>query len=154
MNLLDVQVIDKQTYSPTDDQFQHWVDITLSEYESNTEIVIRVVDELEITHLNEQYRSKKGTTNILSFPFEIPVGPELEHDLLGDLVICAVIVEREAKQQHKELEAHWAHMVVHGVLHLLGFDHVEEYDAELMEAKEITILQKINIRNPYLETDQ
>ena len=152
MNLLDVQIIDKLAESPSKDQFQYWIDNTLSEYDRDTELVIRIVDEQDMANLNQQYRNKKGATNILSFPFEIPDGFEL--DLLGDLVICASIVEREAKQQHKELEAHWAHIVIHGVLHLLGFDHIGEDEAELMEAKEIKILQKINISNPYLETDQ
>ena len=152
MNLLDVQIIDKLTDSPSTDQFQYWVDNALSEYDKDTELVIRIVDELDMANLNKQYRNKKGATNILSFPFEIPDGFEL--NLLGDLVICASIVEREAKKQHKEQEAHWAHIVIHGVLHLLGFDHIEEDESALMEAKEIKILQKINISNPYLETDQ
>ena len=151
MNLLDVQVIDKLTNSPSTGQLQYWVDNALSEYDKDTELVIRIVDEPDMAKLNKQYRNKKGATNILSFPFEIPEGIDI--DLLGDLVICASIVEREAKLQHKELETHWAHIVIHGILHLLGFDHIEEDEAELMEAKEIKILQKINISNPYLETD-
>jgi probable rRNA maturation factor len=149
---LDVQVVEKLVYSPSIEQFQCWVDTALSKYDKDTELVIRIVDEQEIAVLNEQFRRKKGVTNILSFPFDAPGVVDL--DLLGDLVICAAVVERESKQQLKELDAHWAHIVIHGVLHLLGFDHIEEKDAERMEAKEIKILQKMNISNPYLETDQ
>jgi probable rRNA maturation factor len=99
--------------------------------------------------LNEYYRHKAGSTNVLSFPFEVPEGV-LSH-LLGDLVICAAVVEREAREQGKDLEAHWAHMVVHGMLHLQGYDHISETDAAVMEAEEIAILNSLGFPNPYEE---
>ncbi|MBS1213154.1 MAG: metal-dependent hydrolase [Proteobacteria bacterium] len=113
------------------------------------EIVIRVVDEAESADLNEHYRHKVGPTNVLSFPFEAP--PGVETPILGDLVICAPVVEREAREQEKALAAHWAHMVVHGVLHLQGYDHVEENEALIMEAEEIAILRRLGFTNPYEE---
>ena len=114
-----------------------------------SEIVIRIVADAESAKFNEQYRHQSGPTNVLSFPFEAPNGMAL--NLLGDLVICAPVVEKEAEQQHKSIDAHWAHIVIHGVLHLLGFDHTNDYDAEIMEAKEIGVLKKLKIDNPYLE---
>lgn len=149
MNTLEVQCIDRSHSVPATEQLQHWVDSVLSDYPKDAEIVIRIVGEQESAELNTQYRGKSGPTNILSFPFNAPPGIEL--DLLGDLVICAAVVEREAQEQHKKLQDHWAHIVIHGVLHLLGYDHIEEQDAEIMEAKEIAILQSLNIANPYLE---
>ncbi|MCK9395543.1 MAG: rRNA maturation RNase YbeY [Methylobacter sp.] len=128
---------------------QCWVDAALDDYNQDTEIVVRIVDEQESAQLNEQYRHKPGPTNILSFPVDVPEGIEL--DLLGDLVICAPVLEKEAKEQQKLLMHHWAHIVVHGVLHLLGYDHLDETEAELMENKEIAILNKLNINNPYIE---
>ena len=110
-------------------------------------VVIRVVDEAEGAELNATFRHKKGATNVLSFPFEAP--PGLEEGHLGDLVICAPVVAREAAEQGKTPEAHWAHMVVHGLLHLQGFDHIEEADALRMEAREKEILQGLGYNDPY-----
>lgn len=152
MNLLDIQIATEMTELPDSGQFQQWVDAALGDSETDNEIVIRVVDEEESAQLNLQYRHKSGPTNVLSFPFEAPPGMELE--LLGDLVVCAPVVAREAKQQQKKLLDHWAHIIVHGVLHLLGYDHIEEADAERMESLEINILQQLNIRNPYLEESE
>ncbi|WP_130538029.1 rRNA maturation RNase YbeY [Thiomicrorhabdus indica] len=116
------------------------------------EMTVRVVDEVESQELNRDYRGKDSPTNVLSFEFEQPMGlVELGEELpyLGDLVICAAVVEREAKEQNKSLEAHWAHMMVHGTLHLQGYDHIEEKDAQEMEALEIKIMQKLGFDNPY-----
>lgn len=149
MNQVEVQYIDRSVYSPTRIQFQEWVDAVLDEFGKKSEIVIRIVSVEESAQLNEQYRHKTGPTNILSFPFEAPEGIEL--DLLGDLVICAPVLEKEAAQQHKDIDHHWAHIVIHGVLHLLGLDHDNDQDAEIMESKEIGILKKLKINNPYKE---
>lgn len=115
------------------------------------QITVRIVDIDEITQLNEQYRQKTGATNVLSFPFELPPGvPEEAVDAtLGDLVICAAVVEQEAEVQHKSAEAHWAHMIVHGTLHLLGYDHLTDDEAQQMEAEEIAILKSFGYANPY-----
>nr|WP_305891481.1 rRNA maturation RNase YbeY [Methylomonas sp. SURF-1] len=138
-----------ESLHPDAAQFQIWVDAALSGFQQDSEITIRLVDTEESAELNGQYRHKSGPTNILSFPFEAPPGVEL--DLLGDLVICAPVIAREAAEQGKLPDHHWAHITVHGVLHLLGYDHIEEQDAEQMEALEIDILSRLNIANPYLE---
>ncbi len=147
MNILDFQVISKSNKLPSQDQFQYWVDAVLKDDSQDSELVIRLIDEDEMTQFNQQYRNKKGSTNILSFPFDAPEG--IESHLLGDLLICAPVVEREIQQQNKILEHHWAHMIVHGVLHLLGYDHSDDKEAEEMEALEIKILKIIKIDNPY-----
>jgi probable rRNA maturation factor len=152
MNLIEIQTIFKPQGQPDQKQIQQWIDTALEGFNQNTEIVVRIVDEQESAALNEQYRLKPGPTNILSFPVEAPEGIEL--DLLGDLVVCAPVLEKEALEQHKTLTDHWAHIIVHGVLHLLGYDHADDDEAELMENKEIAILKQLNIKNPYIEAQQ
>lgn len=159
MNAIDLQVLTDFPGQPEPEQFQLWVDSALKGLRQSANILIRVVDEAESAELNSQYRGKSGPTNILSFPFEPPEGVDLGADnddltnFLGDLVICSPVVMQEAGIQGKRLSDHWAHIVIHGVLHLLGFDHIEEHEAEIMEAKEIAILKKLNIDNPYCEVD-
>ncbi|MFI3190575.1 rRNA maturation RNase YbeY [Crenothrix sp. D3] len=147
MNSLEIQTIFESAGQPSEAHIQLWVDTALEEVNHDTEIVVRIVDEQESAELNEQYRHKQGATNILSFPVEIPEGIDL--NLLGDLVICAPVLEQEAQQQNKVLAHHWAHIIIHGVLHLLGYDHLDDEQAEDMENKEIALLQKLNIPNPY-----
>ncbi len=149
MNYLDIQIATTEPTYPSEQQFQAWVDAVLTDQSVDSEIVIRLVDNAEIAELNQQYRQKAGPTNILSFPFEAPEG--IEMDLLGDLVISAPLIAEEAGQQAKALLDHWAHITIHGVLHLLGYDHMEDDEAEQMEALEIKILSKLNIANPYQE---
>jgi probable rRNA maturation factor len=132
---------------PEDGQFRCWAEAAARR--EGAEVAIRIVDEAESAELNAAYRHKSGPTNVLSFPFEVPEG--VPNALLGDLVICAGVVEREAGEQGKPLEAHWAHMVVHGLLHLQGYDHVEDSEAEAMEAEEIAILSGLEFPNPYEE---
>ena len=151
MNQIEIQTIFKSNGQPDQEQIQRWVDVALDGFNQDTEIVVRIVDEQESAELNEQYRHKQGPTNILSFPVEVPEGIEL--NLLGDLVVCAPVLEKEALEQHKTLSDHWAHIIVHGVLHLLGYDHIDDDEAELMESKEITILNKLNIKNPYIQVN-
>ena len=112
-----------------------------------TEITLRVVDETESAGLNNRYRGKDYPTNVLSFPFEVPDGLEL--DLLGDLVICADVVKREAEEQGKTLQAHWAQMVIHGMLHLQGYDHQNDQEAEIMESLEVRLLGELGFPDPY-----
>ena len=109
--------------------------------------VLKIVDELEAKSLNKQYRNIDKATNVLSFPAEIP--SQVGINFLGDIVICAQVVNREAQEQGKVLSSHWAHLLVHGLLHLQGFDHEDNKAAEKMEALEIEILQNLNIPNPY-----
>jgi probable rRNA maturation factor len=132
---------------PDDAEFRAWA--AAAAERQDAEVVIRLVDADESAALNSAYRGKTGPTNVLSFPFVVPEG--VPNDLLGDLVICAPIVEREAADQGKPVRAHWAHMVVHGMLHLQGYDHIEDADAEIMENREIEILRGLGIENPYLE---
>ena len=135
---------------PKDEELLKWVTETLIfEKHGDTELTIRFVDEKESAELNEQYRHKSGSTNVLSFPFETPA--EVELDLLGDLVICTDVVKKQALEQKKEELAHWAHMVVHGTLHLLGYDHLTDAEAVVMENKEIKILSQLGYTDPYRE---
>jgi probable rRNA maturation factor len=132
---------------PTQEEFHRWVMAALTPLEEAVEMVIRVVDEEESRQLNERYRGKNKPTNVLSFPFSTPAGVDSNH--LGDLVICAPVVKREARQQRKQEADHWAHMVVHGVLHLRGWDHQTEEQARQMEDLEKRILAGLGIEDPY-----
>ncbi len=150
--LLDLQVAHQDSGTPDATHFQQWVDAVLQDQEqTQAEITLRIVDCEESQQLNLAYRNKNKPTNVLSFPFEMPVGapPDLPVNLLGDLIICAPVVAQEAQQQQKNLAHHWAHMVVHGTLHLLGYDHIDDHDAQQMEAIEIRILQQLGIDDPY-----
>ena len=145
---LDVQY--ELEAGPDEDDIRRWIEAVLAaEAETaEVELTVRIVDEAEMAELNARYRHKTGPTNILSFPFEAPPGVEL--NLLGDLVIAAPVVQREAREQGKTETAHWAHMIVHGTLHLLGYDHLKPAEAEDMEAREIRILQQLGYSNPYI----
>jgi probable rRNA maturation factor len=135
---------------PAEGDFQHWVEAALQACDPQREeaqLTIRLVEEAEITELNATYRHKDQPTNVLSFPYEAMPGVEIP--LLGDIIICAAVVAREADEQGKPLAAHWAHMVIHGTLHLLGYDHIEEDEAEEMEGLEIALLGSLGYANPY-----
>jgi probable rRNA maturation factor len=135
---------------PTEEQLNLWVEAAIAQSVDGPELTIRIVSSEEIQSLNRDYREKDKPTNVLSFPFESPPGIELP--LLGDIIICAEVVESEAKEQGKTLESHWAHMVIHGVLHLLGYDHIEDSEAEEMETLEIDTLTSLGYTNPYQES--
>lgn len=149
--LIDLQIASKNQSIPSELKFNLWVSSALDGLRDDGEVSIRVVEPDEIRQLNDQYRSKNKTTNILSFPFEIPEGVPKEAigELLGDLIICADVVTEEAKSQQKPVENHWAHMVIHGTLHLIGYDHVNDADAEIMEQMERDILARLQIPDPY-----
>lgn len=141
---------------PDEPSVQQWVDAALTHKKGEAELSIRVVDENESSELNLRYRNKQGPTNVLSFPADLPeslqellLEESLQLPLLGDLVICAQVVEREAQQQNKSLKAHWAHMLVHGSLHLIGYDHMNDHEAELMEQMETNILTNLDFPPPY-----
>lgn len=137
--------------TPTDEQFAGWAAAAMADHARAAELVIRVAGVDESRTLNRTYRSLDKPTNVLSFPFDAP--PEVGTDHLGDLVICAAVVEQEAAQQRKSTDAHWAHMVVHGVLHLLGYDHLTDDDAEEMEAREREVLAGLGYPDPYSEKE-
>ena len=146
---LDLQLACELTNNlPSKEAFQRWIQPALPKSGSFFEMTVRIVDEAESQELNHQYRGKEKSTNVLSFPFEVPDGIELP--LLGDLIICRQVVESEAVAQNKNLFHHWAHMVIHGTLHLRGFDHINEDDAQEMESLEISLLEQLDIPNPYL----
>ncbi len=174
--LVDVQYASNEPDLPDKDMLTHWVNAALQSalqcqippnkkgrkgeehhspfspvplplVPSNVELTIRIVDEAEARQLNERWRQRKGPTNVLSFPFEGAEGIDIP--LLGDLVICAPLVEREAAEQQKSRNAHWAHLVIHGTLHLLGYDHIDEQKAQVMESLEIRVLHDLGYPNPY-----
>lgn len=149
---VDVDNACQDAHAPDTAAFLAWVSAALDQSRTRAELAIRIVDEAESAALNAQYRHKDTPTNVLSFPSGLP--ENCEPPILGDLAICAAVVEREAGEQHKTLEAHWAHMVIHGTLHLLGFDHVDDADADIMEAREIAIMKILGFANPYLDHTQ
>jgi probable rRNA maturation factor len=144
---IDVQYAISADGIPAPEKLRHWVESALQGRHPDAELALRIVDEAEITALNRQYRGKDGATNVLSFRFSPMPGVVTEQ--LGDIVVCAPVVATEAVSQGKSLEAHWAHMVIHGVLHLLGHDHHEEKDAQEMEALEIRLLAALGYPDPY-----
>jgi len=169
---LDLQIApeigEKRLNLPDQALIERWILSALltANATGDNQLTVRIVDEPEIKTLNESYRHKSGVTNVLSFPFETP--PEIPMEslgelfgdsfdksfgkLLGDIIICAPVVQQEARLQHKPLGDHWAHLIVHGTLHLLGYDHLSELQAEKMETMEINILAEFGIPNPYTET--
>ena len=147
-NIIDVQYASNQASLPRQEQLTEWANAALKETENPVEISIRIVDENEAAELNEKWRKQSGATNVLSFPATVEL--EMEAQLLGDIVICGPVIEREACQQDKSLDAHWAHMVIHGTLHLLGYDHNNDNDATEMETLEIKILENLGYTNPYI----
>lgn len=144
---LDLQVATDVDGIPDEASLRRWVAAVLAGRREEAQLTVRITDAAEITELNRDYRGKDKPTNVLSFPFEAPPGVELP--LLGDIVICAQVVAEEAQQQGKPLEAHWAHMLVHGTLHLLGYDHMTEAEAAEMEGLEIELLAGLGYANPY-----
>ena len=144
---LAVQVLCDSATIPGDEQLHAWVSAALQRRQGEHEITNRIVDESESQAMNKKYRCRDRPTNVLSFPADLP--PGVDHPLLGDLVICAPLLEREATAQGKESQAHWAHLVIHGVLHLLGHDHQQPDEADEMEALETAILASIGYPDPY-----
>ncbi|CAA0112223.1 Endoribonuclease YbeY [Halioglobus japonicus] len=146
--LVDIQAASREAV-PSEEDFYRWIGAALNGRTTaeQAEICIRLVDDDEMAQLNANYRGKEGATNVLSFPADLPA--ELQLPLLGDIVICAPVVIAEATQQGKTARAHWAHMTVHGTLHLLGYDHIKEEEAEIMEALESAILRQLDYSCPY-----
>lgn len=147
--VIDRQAAIDEPLLPSLEQLTHWVGCVFSRHpdDDRLELTIRFVDEEESQALNSYYRGKDKPTNVLSFPFENPPGITLP--LLGDLIICHAVVAQEADEQQKPLAHHYAHMVVHGTLHLMGYDHIDEQEAEEMEQLERELLATLNIPDPY-----
>jgi probable rRNA maturation factor len=146
--ILDIQSASSSEDAPDEQSIKRWVSAALGSKIGDTELSVRIVDEHESQQLNETYRGASGPTNVLSFPFDAEIPEPLP--LIGDIVICAPVVVREAKEQNKKLKAHWAHMIIHGVLHLLGYDHQNDSDAVIMETLETEIMQKLGFPPPYI----
>jgi len=144
---MDIQNVSGFDNLPENELIVKWAEQALDEQHKDAEITLRVVDINEGLALNKEWRGRDSATNVLSFP----VGEPVEHapNLLGDIVVCAPIVEQEAKEQGKTIDAHWAHLVIHGILHLQGYDHESDEEANVMESKEIKILKEIGYTNPY-----
>ncbi len=148
MNLsLDCQIATDNRDIPTLTDIELWVSVAIGQRMDNAQICVRIVDEDEIAGLNFNYRAKNTPTNVLSFPADLP--DYIDLPILGDLVVCAPVVNREAIDQEKFSQSHWAHMIIHGTLHLLGYDHINDDDAVAMENLEIELLSSLNIANPY-----
>lgn len=150
--IIDYQVDDipEDWVYPAEKRLQRWMDTALeiAGVDEALEVTVRLVDNEEISELNQEYRGKNAPTNVLSFPcdWDLPEEPRL----LGDIVIAVQVVNQEAKAQQKKMEAHWAHIVIHGLLHLLGYDHIDEAQAEEMENLEKKILEQLGFPDPYL----
>lgn len=155
---LDLQLATEAGDLPAEAQLRRWVELALRQRTADSELTIRLVDAEEGQELNRTYRYKDYATNVLSFPAEVPDGPGgeplLDIPLLGDLVICVPVVEREAREQNKALEAHWAHLVIHGCLHLLGYDHIDDEEAEEMEGLERQLLAELGYPDPYRDDEE
>mgnify|MGYP000380349495 CR=1 FL=1 len=147
---VDFQPVFEGRGVPPEERVRDWAQLAW-QGEDPSEVTIRIVGTDEGQALNFQYRGRDYPTNVLSFPFEAP--PGITVPLAGDLVICAPVVAREAAEQNKTPEEHWAHMIIHGMLHLQGYDHIEDADAEVMEALEIRLLADLGYNNPY-ETEE
>ena len=145
---MDLEDVSGAPGVPSLAEFQRWVGAALAGQRAEAELSIRIVGEEEMARMNLTYRNKSGPTNVLSFPAELP--PGLPVSAIGDLVICAPVVAREAAEQGKSAAAHWAHMVVHGCLHLLGYDHMDESQAQEMEPLETAILAGLGVPDPYM----
>ncbi len=152
MVTLDLQIASTAPHLPSYEQLLTWCQTALQQRTATSELTIRIVDLAEGLALNSQWRGKDYATNVLSFPADIPEGL-LDIPLLGDLVICAPVVAQEANEQHKSLEAHWAHLVLHGCLHLLGFDHIEDDEAEEMESLEQQMMAELGHPDPYRDDE-
>jgi probable rRNA maturation factor len=146
MTELEVQRLVDDPRVPDDGCFRGWVDAAL-DGQGDCAVNLRIVDLAEGWALNRDWRGKDAATNVLSFPADMP---EVDGKrILGDVVLCAPVIEQEASEQGKSLEAHWAHLVTHGLLHLLGFDHISGTQAAAMETREIEVLERLGFSNPY-----
>jgi probable rRNA maturation factor len=150
---LDFQCATDFTPTPTESEIEYYLQTALRGFifQEALCVTIRLVDKAEMQALNLAFRGKDKPTNVLSFPFEMPQEIDLPERMLGDILICPAVLMEEAIDQKKSYDHHVAHMVIHGVLHLLGYDHMNDSEAEIMESLEIERLKQLNIQNPYLD---
>jgi probable rRNA maturation factor len=145
-----LQNVSRATDIPSSVLLRRWARHALKNQCADAELTLRIVDETESENLNQTYRHKKGPTNVLSFPTELPI--DVRKHFLGDIVICAPLVQIEANSQSKPLNAHWAHLIIHGILHLLGYNHEHDKEAKIMETLEAKLLKELGFDNPYAGT--
>jgi probable rRNA maturation factor len=150
---LEIQPATSTVNIPDDEQFRQWAEVVPGGKSIPCTLTIRIVDEQEARRLNREYRNRDYATNVLSFPSELPEGlpSEIRQSQLGDILICAPVVAREAREQGRTETDHWAHLTIHGILHLLGYDHLQHEEAVIMESLETKILAKLGISDPYSE---
>lgn len=146
---IDIQHASEDSSPVTDERLRDWAILALTPHREAAELTLRLVDSKEITELNHLYRKKNKPTNVLAFPASYPAHVELEVPLLGDVIICPAVLYQESQTLDKPLIAHWAHIVIHGVLHLLGYDHIKEDDTKKMQAIETQLLADLGFDNPY-----
>ncbi len=146
---IDIQNATKDSLPITEEEIRNWASLTLKDFRKEAELTIRFVEPEEITHLNHTYRKKEKSTNVLAFPSALPPEIQLEFPYLGDVIICPEVLLSESKEQNKTLDAHWCLILIHGILHLLGYDHIKDDEAEIMQAIEIKLLAELGYPNPY-----
>ncbi|WP_133129670.1 rRNA maturation RNase YbeY [Legionella yabuuchiae] len=150
---IDIQHASEHEAPVSDDTLKRWAEIALTSELDAGELTLRLVTPEEIQQLNRQYRQQDKPTNVLSFPASLPKEIELDVPLLGDVIICPAVLKQESESYNKSLEAHWAHIVIHGVLHLLGYDHIQEEDANIMQPIETQLLATLGFDDPYHHED-
>ncbi|MFA6302220.1 MAG: rRNA maturation RNase YbeY [Legionella sp.] len=150
---IDIQNASEEELPLTEAQITEIAILTLKDHRERAELTIRLVPPIVIQHLNSTYRHKNKATNVLAFPSSLPEAVELEYPLLGDIIICPQVLRDESIEQKKSLDAHWSLILIHGVLHLLGYDHIKDEDAALMQAIEVKLLNELGYENPYDEDE-
>lgn len=146
---LDIQKACEAPSPVSDETLQQWVKLALTPHRDQAALTLRLVDAREIQTLNKTYRKQNKTTNVLAFPSNLPDEIVLEYPFLGDVIICPTVLEEESLRLDTPLIAHWAHIVIHGVLHLIGYDHIQDHDANIMQALEAEKLETLGFDNPY-----
>jgi probable rRNA maturation factor len=149
MYYIIIQHVADKKFAPSSLLLRKWAKVALASKMCTGQVTIRLVDTNEMSLLNSTYRHKQGPTNVLSFPLMLPEEVTLKRTILGDIVICTDIVNQEAKAQHKSQEAHFAHMVIHGIFHLLGYDHETRTEAQIMKSLEKNVMRTLGFPNPY-----
>lgn len=150
---IDIQNATDYSLPVNEELLSKWALLALRDHQKEAELTIRIVSSEEMCDLNNTYRKQNKTTNVLAFPTALPDSIQLEYPLLGDVIICPEVLLEESKQLNKSLEEHWSLIVIHGTLHLLGYDHIEEQDANIMQGIEIKLLAELGYANPY-ETEE
>lgn len=146
---IDIQNATDEPLPVSEEELTHLASLALRDYQKEAELTVRLVTTEEMIHLNYTYRKQNKTTNVLAFPSALPPEIQLECPLLGDVIICPQVLLEESKQLKKTLESHWALILIHGILHLLGYDHIKDDEAVIMQAIEIKLLAELGFSNPY-----